>query len=53
MPEKKDDREQYQHWCECDCSQCEIGTHERCANKQRHMPKWQHIEKKKKRGSTS
>ena len=53
MPERKEDREQYQHWCECECSQCEIGAHERCSSKECHMPKWQDIEKKKKKGSTS
>ncbi len=53
MPEKKDDRERYDHWCECDCSQCEIGAHERCSSKDCHMPKWRDVEKKKGRGPTS
>ena len=46
MVNKKEDLEQYQHWCECECSQCEIGAHERCSHKECHMPKWDDLEKK-------
>ena len=53
MPERKDDREHYEHWCECNCSQCEIGAHERCSSKDCHMPKWEDVQKKKKKGPTS
>jgi len=38
-PETKYDR----LWCECDCSNCEIGAHERCNSSQCHMPKWKDI----------
>ena len=46
MPERKGERDQYEHWCEYECSQCEIGAHERCSHKECHMPKWDDLEKK-------
>jgi hypothetical protein len=37
-------------WCECECTNCEIGAHERCSSPKCHMPKWQDIKNKPKRG---
>jgi hypothetical protein len=47
MPTKKEDREQYEHWCECEYSQCDIGAHERSSSKECHMPKWQDADRTK------
>ncbi len=46
MADQRDKPDQYQHWCECECSQCEIGAHERCTHKECHMPKWGDLEQK-------
>jgi len=29
-----------EHWCECECANCDIGAHERCSSPKCHMPKW-------------
>lgn len=29
--------------CNCSCSQCDIGAHERCTSPDCHMPKWNDI----------
>jgi hypothetical protein len=55
MVEQREKPEQHEHWCECECSQCEIGAHEGCSHKECHMPKWDDLERKpdKKKKSTS
>jgi hypothetical protein len=33
-------------WCERECSNCEIGAHERCNSPKCHMPKWRDVKSK-------
>ncbi len=46
-PDKKPDPKKDQLWCECECTSCEIGAHERCQSSECHMPKWKDIPTKK------
>jgi hypothetical protein len=34
--------------CECECSNCDIGAHERCTSPKCHMPKWANVTDKRK-----
>jgi len=43
---KKPDRKRNQLWCECECANCDIGAHERCASPKCHMPKWRDVKNK-------
>jgi hypothetical protein len=43
--ETKDTLDQ-RHWCECECTMCDLGAHERCADVQCHHPKWDEITQK-------
>jgi hypothetical protein len=43
---KKPEIKKGQLWCECECSNCEIGAHERCNSIKCHMPKWKDIKGK-------
>jgi len=44
---KKAKQHPQQFWCECDCAQCDIGAHERCASEKCHMPKLKDIKPEK------
>src|SRR5882672_8017096 len=39
-PKRPDDRQLVKYWCECECSNCDIGAHERCSSPKCHVPKW-------------
>jgi len=43
---KKPDSKRDQPRCECECTNCEIGAHERCNSSKCHMPKWKDIQGK-------
>ena len=42
---KKPKRPPEAYWCECSCSNCDIGAHERCTSEECHMPKWKDTKK--------
>ena len=43
---KRQESKEPQFWCECECSNYEIGAHERCQSTKCHMPKWKDVKGK-------